>query len=87
MELDECLVFSPQEGNEAFLLATSSTVALGLHPEVYPQEVRSGGRGSPIVVAPLTPAVCTLCGAEAQGMAPCLPAGPPSAVEVVRSPD
>nr|XP_020459315.1 poly(A) polymerase type 3-like [Monopterus albus] len=46
-----------------------------------------GYRGSPIVVAPLTPAACTLCGAEAWGMAPCLPAGPPSAVEVVMSPD
>lgn len=54
---------------------------------MYPQEVQSRVRGSPIVVAPLTPAACTLCGAEAQGMAPCLPAGPPSAAEVVRSPD
>lgn len=54
---------------------------------MYPQEVQSRVRGSHIVVAPLSPAACTLCGAEAQGTAPCLPAGPPSVVEVVRSPD
>lgn len=54
---------------------------------MYPREVQFKVWGSPVVVALLTPAVCTLCGAEAQGTAPCLPAGPPSAAVVVRSPD
>lgn len=54
---------------------------------MYPQGVPTRVWGSPIFVAPLSPAVCTLCGAAAQGMAPCFPAGSPSAVEVVRSPD
>lgn len=43
--------------------------------------------GLPYSCGPLSPAVYTLCGAQAQGMAPCLPAGSPSAVKVVRSPD
>jgi len=62
----------------------------GLLPEVYPQDDQSRVLGTPIVLAPLIPAVFTLCGAEAvsgAGMAPSNPAGPPSAVEVVRSLD
>lgn len=49
--------------------------------------VQARAQGSPRVMAPLSPAGCSLCGAAAQGTAPCFPAGPPSAAEVVRSPD